>query len=112
MKSSNAVAVSLTVAGLLVSSSVFALPGFTEKAPRSSIESCVAEISEQANYQDAGRVRHEVDSKKRPVSGHKIMIDTTVFGADGEVVIRAYKTFCAVSDKAETKRFTIKEKSV
>lgn len=105
-------AVSLAVAGLVLSGSAFALPGFSEQAPESSVKQCVAEIGEQANYENAGRVRHVVDSKERRVSGHTITVETTVFGVDGYEVIREYATVCAVSDKAETKHFKIKEKSI
>ena len=107
-----AVSTALAIAGLVVSSGAFALPGFTEQAPASSIEQCVAQIGEQANYDNAGRVRHLVDSKERRVSGHTIKIDTTVFGIDGSEVIREYTTICAVSDDAVTRRFKIKEKSI
>jgi hypothetical protein len=102
---------SLAAAGLVVSSSALALPGFSEQAPASSVEVCVAQIAEHANYENAGRVRHEVDSKERRLSGHTIMIDTTVFGSDGIEVIHEYATICAVSDESETRRFKIKEKS-
>jgi hypothetical protein len=105
-----AVSTSLAIAGLIISSNAAALPGFSEQAPASSVQLCVAQIREQANYEDAGRVRHEVDSKERRVSGHTIRIDTTVFSALGDEVIREYATICAVSDDAETKRFTIRQK--
>jgi hypothetical protein len=107
-----AVSTTLAIAGLVVSSSAFALPGFSEQAPESSVKQCIAEIGEQANYDNAGRVRHLVESKERRVSGHTIKIDTTVFGLDGSEVIREYTTVCAVSDSAETKHFNIKEKSI
>jgi len=107
-----AVSTSLAIAGLIVSSNAAALPGFSEQAPASSVQICVAQIGEQANYEDAGRVRHEVDSKERRVSGHTIKIDTTVFNANGDDVIREYATVCAVSDQSETKRFTIRQKSL
>jgi hypothetical protein len=110
--SKTAVSTALAVAGLVVSSSAFALPGFSEQAPASSVQQCVAEIGEQANYDNASRVRHLVDSKERRVSGHTIKIDTTVFGIDGSEVIREYTTVCAVSDDAVTKRFNIKEKRI
>jgi hypothetical protein len=105
-----AVSTSLAIAGLVISSNAAALPGFSEQAPASSVQICVAQIGEQANYEDAGRVRHEVDSKERRVSGHKIWIETTVFSANDGAVIREYVTICAVSDDAETKRFTIRQK--
>ena len=107
-----AVATSLAIAGVVMSSSAFALPGFSEQAPISSVQQCVAQIGEQANYENAGRVRHEVDSKERRVSGHTITINTTVFGANGDDVIREYATVCAVSDDSEMKRFKIREKSI
>lgn len=110
--SKNTVSVALAVTGLAISGGAFAAPGLSDGAPDSSIQLCVAQISEQANYENAGRVRHVVDSKERRVGGHTIMIDTTVFDAGGDQVIREYTTTCAVSDNAETRHFKIKEKSV
>jgi len=110
--SKTAVSTSLAIAGLVVSSSAFALPGFSEQAPESSVKQCVAEIGEQANYDNAGRVRHLVESKERRVGGHTIKIDTTVFAVDGSEVIREYRTVCAMSEDAKTKHFRIKEKSI
>ena len=106
-----AVSISLAIAGLVASSSAFALPIIPEQVPESSVKQCVALIGEQANYDNAGRVRHVVDSKERRVSGHKMKIDTTVFGVDGSEVIREYVTVCSVSDDAITRHFKIKEKS-
>ncbi len=102
----------LVIAGLAAASNAVATPGFPKPAPMSSAEQCVAEIGEQANYDNAGRVRHEVDSKERRVGGHTITIDTTIFGADGTEVIREYATVCAVSAKSETRAFKIKEKGI
>ena len=107
-----AVSTSLAITGLILSSITFAMPGFSEQAPESSIKICVAQIGERANYEGAGRVRHEVDSIKRRVSGHKITIDTKVFGADGGEVIREYATVCSITDDSETKRFKFREKSI
>lgn len=102
----------LAVAGLVAASNASAMPGFPKPAPMSSIEQCVAEIGEQANYENAHRVRHEVDSTERRVGGHTITIKTLIFGADGTEIIREYATVCAVSAKSETKAFKIKEKSI
>ena len=107
-----AVSTSLAIAGLIFSSSAFAMPGFSEPAPERSIKICVEQIGERANYEGAGRVRHEVDIKKRRVSGHKFTIDTLVFGADGNEVIREYATVCSVANNSETKRFKFREKSI
>lgn len=110
--SKKAVSVAIAVTGLVVSSGAIAMPGFSNGAPDSSIKLCIAQIAEQANYDSAGRVRHVVDSKDRRVSGHTIMIDTIVFDAGGDQVIREYQTVCAISDNAETKAFKFKEKSL
>jgi hypothetical protein len=107
-----AVSTSLAIASLVLSANASALPGLAEPAPESSVKLCVTQIGEQANYEGAVRVRHEVDSKARRISGHKIYVTTTVFGSDSDDAIREYATVCAVSDKAETKKFRIKEKSI
>ncbi len=102
----------LAAAGLFISSSALAMPGFTTNAPKSTIDACVAQIAERANYEDASRVRHEVESRQRRISGHVLKIDTTVYGVDGEEVIREYVTTCAVTDRQETKLFRIREKGI
>lgn len=99
-------------ATLTVSSNAYAVPGYEDEAPRSSIELCVAQISANANYEDASRVRHNVSSRQRRVSGHRISVDTKVFGADGFEVIREYATVCAITDNKQTRHFAIKEKGV
>ncbi len=106
----HAVMTTLAAAGLFLSSSVLAIPGFTEDAPQSTIDVCVAQIAVQANYENAGLVRHYVESRQRRFSGHILKINTTVYGVDGEEVIREYATTCAVNDHQETKLFKIREK--
>ena len=105
-------ATSLAVAGLLFSGSASALPGFSKIAPESTVNLCVAQIGEQANYEGARRVHHEVESKERRVSGHKLLIKTTVFGVDDDAAIREYMTVCAVSGQSETTKFRMREKSI
>ncbi len=107
-----AASTALAIAGLVFSASAFAMPGFVEQVPMSSVEQCVVRIGEQANYENAGHVRHEVDSRERRVGGHTMTIKTIVFGEEGSEVIREYATVCAVSGKSETKKFKIREKSI
>lgn len=102
----------LAIAGLVSSGSAFAMPGFVKQVPMSSVEQCVVQIGEQANYENAGHVRHEVDSRERRVGGHTMTIKTIVFGDEGNEVIREYATVCAVSGNSETKKFKIREKSI
>ena len=100
-------AVSLGLAGLLAANLAFALPEFTEDAPQSSVDTCIAVIAHNADYADATAVRHDVVTEERRVSGHRITVRTTVYG-DGDAVIREYASSCAVNDKDEIKRFRIR----
>ncbi len=106
----HAVTTTLAAVGLFLSSSVLAMPGFTEDAPQSTIDVCVAQIAVEANYENAGLVRHYVESTQRRFSGHTLRIDTTVYGIDGDEVIREYATICVVTESQETKLFKIREK--
>ena len=108
--SKHVVTISLAAVGLFISASALALPGFGDDAPQSTIDVCVAQIADQANYENATRVRHVVESKQRRISGHILKIETTVFGVDGEEIIREYATTCAVNDRHETRLFKIQEK--
>ena len=105
-------AVTLSLAGLFIANAAFAVPSLDAEAPESSVDACVAEVSSNANYDAAGKVLHSVDSKPRSVSGHKISIDTIVFGEDGETVIREYKSNCAIDKQADIKFFKIRQKGV
>lgn len=105
-----AACLAIALTGLAITSNASATPGFSEPAPNSSIRLCIARIADRANYNNAGRVLHEVDSKERRVSGHKMIIETTVFAAEDGQAIREYATVCSVSDDQETKSFKIREK--
>jgi hypothetical protein len=106
------VSISLAIVGLVISAGAFAMPDFPTQAPMSSVELCVARIDKLANYEDAARVRHEVDSEERRVGGHTIKIDTKVFAADSTRILREYSTVCAVSAFSEIKAFKNEEKSL
>ena len=101
-------AVSLGLAGLLAANLAFALPEFSEDAPKSSVDTCIAVIAHNADYADAKAVRHDVVTEERRVSGHRISIQTTVYG-EGDAIIREYATSCAINGKDEIKRFRIRE---
>ncbi len=105
-------AVTLTLASLFVANAAFAVPTLNAEAPEKSVDTCVAEVSSNADYDAAGKVQHNVASKPRSVSGHKISIDTVVFGADGETVIREYTSSCAINKQAEIKFFKIRQTGV
>jgi hypothetical protein len=92
-------AISLTLIGLFAANIAFALPEFQKEAPQSSIDSCVAEVDSFANLEDAKSVIHNVETKERRVSGHKMHIQTLVYG-DGEELIRRAALPLVVTDRA------------
>jgi len=102
----------LLVMSLLVAGNAFASPLYKDLAPQTSVRACVDQIDGQANYENAGRVRHEIESKERQVSGHTLTIDTMVFDADGDVLVRAYATKCAVASNQDVKAFDFRAKDI
>ncbi len=103
-------AAAISLIGLFTANVAMALPGFDEEAPQSSVDTCVAEVDAQANYEDGSTVRHNVQTTKRRVSGQIMSILTLVYGPVGSTPIREYKTNCAINDDDEIKRFRIREK--
>lgn len=101
-------AVSLGLTGLLAANLALAVPDFSEDAPKSSVDACVAEVAHNADYGDATGVRHDVVTWERRVSGHRMSIRTIVYG-DGDAVIREYASNCAINEENEIKRFRIRQ---
>lgn len=103
-------AISLTLVGLFAANVAFAIPGFTTEAPQSSVDTCVAEVANHADFTDAANVVYNVKTEDRRVSGYKLRIQTLVYGADGDTVIREYAAACAINDQSQIKRFQIRQK--
>jgi hypothetical protein len=83
--------------------------GYLDEAPPEKIDLCVAAIDEQANYEDASYVRHEVESRARATVGHKLKISTQVYDEVDGQLIREYRTLCAVSNRPEPVAFRMRE---
>ena len=92
---------------LALSSAVSAGSAFPTKATQTEIDACVAAVTQRADYSDAMRVRHDIESSQRRSMGHKLVIDTKVFGAEG--VLREYRAVCVVARDAEPLSFEIRE---
>ena len=101
---------SLAALGLIAISAP-TLAGFGEIAPNADVNLCVSEIQAHADYTDAGRVRHEVESAKRRSMGYTLKIDTTVYSATDDKAIREYTAVCVVTGGKTPYRFSIKETS-
>jgi hypothetical protein len=110
MKKQNTVVTSsLAVVGLFLSTGSIAASPFDEGPSDSSIKECVAQIADQANYDDAAGVRHEVATKERKVSGHLLMIDTKVYDQINGEVVREYAATCVVGRNGNQLSFKIKQ---
>ncbi len=59
-----------------------------------AIQSCIAEVAQRANYDEASRVRHEVVKIEPALLGYALTIDTSVFAESDNVEVRQYTTHC------------------
>lgn len=103
------VAASIAVLGLVISAGAQADSLFPQMAPQSTVDFCVTQIADHADYSGAIRVRHEVESKERRSIGHELRIDTRVYGDTEEQLIREYATTCAVGNSQRPLTFRIRE---
>ena len=105
----NVLMISLATMGLIFSASSMANDLFSDVAPKSTVDTCVAEISSHADYTAATRVRHDVESEERRTVGHILRIDTLVYGDVDGKLLREYTTRCVVGTSVEPLYFEIKE---
>ena len=75
----------------------------------SEVNSCIAEIGDHANYDDATRVRHTVVVTRRTRIGYVFSIDTSVFIDPDKDAIREYASYCVARGDNKPVRFTIDE---
>lgn len=73
------------------------------------VQSCLAEVSNHADYNGATAVRHEVTVSDRRGIGHRLDIRTSVYADTDDNAIRAYATKCLVYRDNEPARFKISE---
>ena len=104
-----AVTFTLAAMGLFLSAGSMAASIFDEAPSDSSIEQCVAQVGNQANYDHASYVRHDVATTKRRSVGHRLKIDTTVYGGEDGQVIREYAATCVVGRDGVPVKFRIKQ---
>ncbi len=75
----------------------------------SEVKSCVAEVGNHANYNDATRVRHTVVKIKNTFIGYVLAIDTDVFANSDEIAIRKYASYCIAEGDDKPVKFRIRE---
>ena len=106
------IALSLTLIGLFATDLAFAMPAFDPEAPQSSVDICVAEVANNADYSDANSVLHKVASKPRSVSGYTVSIRTIVYGDNDEDVVREYASHCAINRLEQIRSFRIRQRGL
>jgi hypothetical protein len=107
-----------TATHILSAAALFILAGLASAAEGSwqeietEINSCVSAIAEQANYDDATHVRHNVVGVKERTVGYKLTIETSIYSDNGDAAIREYATSCVVNGNNAPMKFSISESDV
>ena len=101
--------ISLAMIGLFAANVAMASPPIDTEAPQSSLDTCLAEVAENADYVGASNVMHYVESKPRSVSGFTVSIKTLVY--DGENVIHEYAARCAIDRQDHIRYFRMRDRA-
>lgn len=101
---------SVALVGLFAADLALGSPYYADEAPQHTLDACVAEVSNNADYAGASEVTHLVESKPRSVSGFTVRIRTEVY--DGGSVIREYRSKCAINRLDQIRFFRIRDKAV
>ena len=106
------IAFTLAMIGLFAADLTLASSLFDAEAPQSSVDICVAEVANNADYSGAYGVQHKVASKPRSVSGYSVSIRTIVYGDDDENVVREYASHCAINRLEQIRSFKIRQRGL
>ena len=99
---------SLALLGLTMTCDAYADSNRDERRTMKQVRSCVSEIAKHANYHDASRVTHWVDTlTQKNLAELDIRIETTIYAADGEPATRKYKTSCLIAGMGHLVDFRI-----
>jgi hypothetical protein len=99
----------LALAGLFVINVALASPPIATEAPQSSLDTCLAEVTANADYVGASNVQHFVESKPRSVSGFTVSIKTLVY--EGEDVLHEYAARCAIDRQDHIRYFRMRDRA-
>lgn len=95
-------------AGLVLIGAAAANAGPTEVAYQEGVQSCIAQVGEHANYDDATRVRHTVVLVEETRLRYKFSIGTSVFTDSNDEAARNYTAYCVVLGNGKPLQFRIK----
>ncbi len=102
--------IALTLTGMFFADFAMGSQQFDERVPQKSLDACVAEVANNADYGGASEVLHFVDSKPRSISGFTVWIRTEVY--NGESVIREYRSKCAINRLDQIRNFRIRDEAI
>ena len=110
MSKSNWKVLALTGVVLAVTPFTASRAGYLVAQPVSeaSVEACVDKVRQQADYPEAGTVRHDVEVEQRRSIGHKLYISTSIL-EEGSGKTRQYATVCTVVPNRAPLDFRIRE---
>jgi hypothetical protein len=99
-------AVTAAIALLTVGASAAASGNGEVKFDR-EVESCISEVIDQANLDDAIRVRHLIVNVKNSTSGYVFKINTSIFVEADDKAIREYASYCVAKGDDKPVKFRI-----
>lgn len=78
-------------------------------AYRQEVQSCVAEIKDSIDVNDASRVRHDIEIVKEKLVGFAMKINTSLYTEYAGEPTREYATYCVVNGAHKPLKFEINE---
>ncbi len=75
------------------------------------VRSCIAQMAEHANYDDATRVRHTIVLLEETRLRYKFTIGTSVFTDSDDTAARRYDALCVVLGGGAPLKFRVKAES-
>jgi hypothetical protein len=95
---------------ILLASGGQAASSYSDKLVRGNeLKTCIAEISNHADYIDSTSILHLVTKMKRTRSGYVYTIGTSVFTDSAGTAAREYSSYCVARGDDELVKFRIRE---
>ena len=82
------------------------------RGDKREIESCIAEVNDRANYDDAKRIKHTVHRIRQSSHGVTLKINTDVFTTSSDTAVRKYTSSCVAKGDRKPFKFKISEITV
>ena len=100
-------ATTIIAAGLIGSGSLAAQAAPVKSTYENEVQTCITQVGEHADYDQARRVRHTVVLVEETRFRYKFTIQTAVFTDTGETAARSYDASCTVLANGTPLKFEI-----